>query len=131
MAELTIRIGAEQVEAVRASVHARARRDHRRDRCGGRERGGGVRASLVELRDAEEALAQLAAAGAGPVALTAHPELLSDVLHGALADATERFERACAADWRGRGGRARAGRGAPARARALHPVRGLAQGRGR
>jgi hypothetical protein len=103
MAELTIRIGAEQVEAVRASLlHVRA---GIADAIAAAGAGGEeVCGHLVEVRDAEEALAQLTAAGEGPVALTAHPELLSDVLHGALADATERFERACAADWRGRGG---------------------------
>jgi hypothetical protein len=128
MAELTIRIAAEQVEAVRASLlHVRA---GIADAIASAGVGGeGVCGHLVELRDAEEALAQLPAAAA-PVALTAHPELLSDVLHGALADATERFERACAADWRGAAGE-------PAPGAALQHVLALftlfedVQGRGR
>jgi hypothetical protein len=128
MAELTIRVGAEQVEAVRASLlHVRA---GIADAIAAAGAGGeDVCGHLVELRDAEEALSQLTAA-AGPVALTAHPELLSDVLHGALGDATERFERACDADWRGRGGE-------PAPGAALQHVLALftlfedVQGRGR
>jgi hypothetical protein len=100
MAELTIRIPAAQVAAVRASLmHVR---EGIADAIAAAGAGGaGVCGHLVELRDAEEALAQFAGGAEQPVALTAHPELLSDVLHGALADAIEAFERACAADWRG------------------------------
>jgi hypothetical protein len=127
MAELTIRIGAEQVEAVRASLlHVRA---GIADAIAAAGAGGEeVCGHLVELRDAEEALAQLT--GEGSVALTAHPELLSDVLHGALADATERFERACAADWRGRGGEPAPG-AALQRVLALFTLFEDVQGRGR
>lgn len=103
MADLAMRIPSDQVIAVRASLlHLRAgiaeaigaANDLGREACG----------HLVELRDAEEALVQLdpdRLAVGEPVTLSAHPELLSDVLHGALADATEAFDRACDADWRG------------------------------
>jgi hypothetical protein len=129
MAELTIQVGAEQVEAVRASLlHVRAGLADAIAAAGaGGDDVGGL---LVELRDAEEALAQLTAAADGPVALSAHPELLSDVLHGALADATERFELACEADWRGRGGEPAPG-AALQRVLALFTLFEDVQGRGR
>lgn len=101
MADLTIRIPSAHVGAVRVSLlHVRAGIADAiaTTRTAGAPFGG----HLVELRDAEEALGQLEPQpAADPVALTAHPELLSDVLHGALADATQAFERACEADWRG------------------------------
>jgi hypothetical protein len=129
MAELTIRIPAAQVAAVRASLlHVRA---GIADAIAAAGAGGeGVCGHLVELRDAEEALAQLAGDALQPVALTAHPELLSDVLHGALADAIEGFERACAADWRGIDGEPEPGESLQ-RLLALFTLFEDAQGRGR
>jgi hypothetical protein len=100
MADLTIRIPGAHVAAVRASlrhVHAGIADAVATARAAGEPLDGHV----VELRDADAALAQLAGARDADVDLTAHPELLSDVLHGALADATETFEHACEADWRG------------------------------
>jgi hypothetical protein len=101
MADLTIRVPADSVAAVRASLqHVRAGIADAiaTARVTGEPLGG----HLVELRDADDALGQLVPAPEGDaVELTAHPELLSDVLHGALADAVEAFEHACAADWRG------------------------------
>jgi hypothetical protein len=132
MAELTIRIPRAHVAAVRTSLlHVRA---GLADAIATADVGGeGMGGLLVELRDAEHALGQLvgdAGAGEEPVALAAHPELLSDALHGALADAIEAFERACAADWRGTAGE-------PAPGEALQRLLGLftlfedVQGRGR
>jgi hypothetical protein len=129
MAELTIRIPATEVAAVRASLlHVRAGIADAIAAAGAG--GAGVCGHLVELRDAEHALAQLAGDDEGPVALTAHPELLSDVLHGALAGAIEAFERACAADWRGIAGEPAPG-DALQRLLALFTLFEDAQGRGR
>jgi hypothetical protein len=101
MADLTIRIPGDHVGAVRASLeHVRAGLGDALTAAGPGE--DELRGVLVELRDAEAALAQLPPGATGAaVSLSAHPELLSDVLHGALADAIEAFEAACEADWRG------------------------------
>jgi hypothetical protein len=101
MADLTIRIPSAHAGAVRASLeHVRAGLAEALSVASAGELE--MRGILVELRDAEAALAQLAPGREeAAVSLSAHPELLSDVLHGALADAIEAFEAACEADWRG------------------------------
>ena len=101
MADLTIRIPSAHLAAVRSSLqHVRAGLADAITMA--RAAGEPLDGYLVELRDADAALAQLAEGECREsVALTAHPELLSDVLHGALADATEAFDHACEADWRG------------------------------
>jgi hypothetical protein len=59
-----------------------------------------------EPQDLDELLEQLGvarAAPAGPLEVTAHPEVLADAMHGALVDAIERVGAACAELWRGSG----------------------------
>lgn len=112
MADLTIRVPSQHVDAVRdgllhlysgvAEALHRAAGDHVQTHAAQDP----LRGCQVELRDLEDALEQVGwdydphPAG---LELTAHPEVLSDVLHAALADATERFEAASARYWRGHG----------------------------
>ena len=60
----------------------------------------------VELADLDEVLEQLGlsrGAPDGPLELSAHPEVISDAVHGALGDGIEQLSAACAELWRGSG----------------------------
>jgi hypothetical protein len=110
MADLTIRVPSDHVDAVRdgllhiysgvAEALHRAAGDHAATR-GAPE---ALRGYQVELRDVEEALDQLGwdyLPATGPVELSTHPALLTDVLHAALEEAGERFDAARERYWRG------------------------------
>jgi hypothetical protein len=110
MADLTIRVPSDHVDAVRdgllhiysgvAEALHRAAGDHAATRAATEA----LRGYQVELRDLEDALEQVGweyLPADAPVELTAHPELLSDVLHAALEEAGERFEGARERYWRG------------------------------
>lgn len=110
MADLTIRVPSDHVDAVRdgllhiysgvAEALHRAAGEHAATRAAP----DAVRGYQVELRDLEDAIDQVGweyLPVHGPVELTAHPELLSDVLHAALEEAGERFDDARERYWRG------------------------------
>jgi hypothetical protein len=110
MADLTIRVPSDHVDAVRdgllhiysgvAEALHRAAGEHAATR-GTPE---ALRGYQVELRDLEDALDQVGwdyLPAQDPLELTAHPELLSDVLHAALEEAGERFDGARERYWRG------------------------------
>lgn len=115
MADLTIRVPSDHVDAVRdgllhiysgvAEALHRAAGDHAATRAATEP----LRGYQVELRDLEDALEQVGweyMPAAAPVDLTAHPELLADVLHSALEEAGERFDGARERYWRGQAGAA-------------------------
>ena len=112
MAHLTIRVPAAHVEAVRDSVlHAYTATAEALHEAVNRQLEAGeamddVLGLRVELADLDEALEQLGLASvpAGDtVEITAHPEVLSDAVHGALTDGIEQLRSACADLWRGSG----------------------------
>jgi hypothetical protein len=116
MADLTIRVPNDHVDAVRAALlHAygavadAVHHEVARHVVGGDAAGAlqGLRRELVDLEDALEQLGWTVGDATGPVELRAHPEVLSDALHGALRDAIEAFAGACEAYWRGPGDSAR------------------------
>lgn len=113
MADLTIRVPSDHVDAVRdgllhiysgvAEALHRAAGDHAATR-GAPE---ALRGYQVELRDLEDALDQVGwdyFPATEPMEVTAHPELLSDVLHAALEEAGERFDQVRQRYWRGQTG---------------------------
>jgi hypothetical protein len=115
MAHLTIPIPPEHVDAVRTSVlhsytvtaealHAAVNR--RLEAADAPEAVDAIAGLRVELSDLDDVLDQLGLAPGTPgepVALTAHPEVLSDAVHGALDDGIERLRTACTRLWRGSG----------------------------
>jgi hypothetical protein len=109
MADLTIRVPSDHVDAVRdgllhiysgvAEALHRAAGEHAATRAAPDS----VRGYQVELRDLEDAIDQVGweYLPSGAVELTTHPELLSDVLHAALEEAGERFDEVRERYWRG------------------------------
>jgi hypothetical protein len=110
MADLTIRVPSDHVDAVRdgllhiysgvAEALHRAAGDHAATRAAPEA----LRGYPVVLRDLADALDQIGwdyLPAHGSVELTAHPELVSDVLHAALEDAGERFDGVRERYWRG------------------------------
>jgi hypothetical protein len=113
MADLTIRVPSDHVDAVRdgllhiysgvAEALHRAAGEHAATRAANEA----LRGYQVELRDLEDALEQVGwdyLPTTEPMELTAHPELLSDVLHAALEEAGERFDTVRQRYWRGQVG---------------------------
>lgn len=110
MADLTIRVPSDHVDTVRDGLlHiysgvAEALHHAAGDHAAARGTPEAVRGYQVELRDLEDALEQVGweyLPVEQAVELTAHPELLSDVLHAALEEAGERFDAARQRYWRG------------------------------
>jgi hypothetical protein len=112
MAHLTIPIPPEHVDAVRTSVlhaytvTAEALHEAVNRRLETGEAVEAVAGLRVELSDLDDVLDQLGLApgsAGAPLELTAHPEVLSDAVHGALDDGIERLRAACGRLWRGTG----------------------------
>ena len=114
MAQLTIPIPPEHVEALRDSVlHSyTAIAEALHDAVNSRLESGeaavdtvlGLRVELADLDDLLDQLGVAPGAPIAPVELTAHPEVLSDAVHGALGDGIERLHAACEQLWRGTAG---------------------------
>ena len=110
MADLTIRVPSEHVDAVRDSLLrlysgvAEALHRAAAGHAAGHDGAEAVRGHRMELADLEDALEQLGWSydATGPRDVAAHPEVLSDALHGAVIDAAERFASACTDLWRAR-----------------------------
>jgi hypothetical protein len=112
MALLTIPIPPEHVDAVRTSVlhaytvTAEALHEAVNRRLESGDAIDAVAGLRVELSDLDDVLDQLGLAPGAPgeaLELTAHPEVLSDAVHGALDDGIERLRTACSRLWRGTG----------------------------
>jgi hypothetical protein len=112
MAHLTIPIPPEHVDAVRTSVlhaytvTAEALHEAVNRRLETGDAVDAVAGLRVEISDLDDVLDQLGLAPGAPgepLELTAHPEVLSDAVHGALEDGIERLRTACRRLWRGTG----------------------------
>ena len=111
MADLTIRVPSEHLEAVRDGLlhHYAGIADALHHAAGNHveshEHEETLRGHRRELADLEDVLDQVGwrydDAGASAVDVIAHPELLSDVLHHAVLDAVDAFATACSGYWRG------------------------------
>jgi hypothetical protein len=111
MADLTIRVPSEHVDAVRDSLlhmySGLAEQLHRTagEHAATHDADDPLRGYRTELEDVAAALEQVGwsyVPAVQAVELTAHPETLSDALHGALLDAVEAFVAACRQYWHGR-----------------------------
>jgi hypothetical protein len=118
MADLTIRVPSEHLESVRDGLlhHyagiADALHHAAGDHVDSHDHEETLRGHRRELADLEDALDQVGwryeDVATGGVEITAHPEVLSDVLHHAVLDALDAFGEACSGYWRGRIGPAQA-----------------------